>query len=168
MKREWKKRGPRVLGRFIRLRLYEAKVTRIARRGVGSRRRRMAGLLLLIAGASAAPLHRNYVYARFLRDGSAPTWADLARDFALSREETDAAFEQLAVDHDAVPLTSISGASSKNYLLMAHPFSNLPTCHSAYHDQDAVQTALVKLVKAVPCLTPRLFLRPPAKRHYGN
>ena len=62
----------------------------------------------------------------------------------------------------------VSGAPSKNYLLMAHPFSNLPTCHTASHDPDAVRAALARLVDAVPALTPRLFLRTPTVVHYGN
>ena len=116
----------------------------------------------------AAPLHRNYIYAHFLRDGRAPTWADFARDFGLDRAGTDAAFERLASDHDVVLLPHISGVSSKNYLLMAHPFSNLPTCHTADHDRSAVSSALAKLVQAVPCLLPRTFLRTPCVTHFGN
>lgn len=129
---------------------------------------RQAVLLLLAASAAAAPLHRNYVYSHFLRDGSAPTWADFARDFGMSRSETDAALEQLADDHDVVLLPHISGGSSRNYILMAHPFSNLPTCHTASHDRDCVSQALAKLVLAVPSLPLRTFLRIPRATHYGN
>ena len=129
---------------------------------------RLYAVLLLLDRASGAPLHRNFVYAHFLRDGSAPTWADFARAFGLDRAETDAALEQLASDHDVVLLPHATGAPSKNYILMSHPFSNLPTCHYASHDPDDVRSVLVPLVEAVPDLTLRLFLRTPTPWHYGN
>ena len=131
-------------------------------------RRLATHVALLFTTIHAAPLHRNYIYAHFLRDGSAPTWADLARTFGLDRAETDAALEQLAADHDVVLLPHASGVPSKNYILMSHPFSNLPTAHTASHDQDTVRSALIELVKAVPDLLPRTFLRTPAPLHYGN
>ena len=76
--------------------------------------------------------------------------------------------DQLADDHDVVLLPHANGERSTSYLLMAHPFSNLPTCHRASHDPDAVVLALTKLVAAVPCLTPRLFMRTPRPWLYGN
>ena len=125
-------------------------------------------LLCSAAWAAAAPSHRNYVYSHLLRDGTAPNWSDFARDFGLSRAGTDAALAQLAADHDVVLLPHVSGTPSRNYILMAHPFSNLPTCHTAAHDRDAVSAALAKLVRSVPCLLPRTFLRTPRALHYGN
>ena len=121
---------------------------------------------LLVTGA---PLHRNYVYARFLRDGVAPSWVDFIQDgLTTYRAETEAALEQLAADHDVVLLPSATGASSKSYILMAHPFSNLPTAHVADHDRDAVFAALSKLTESVPSLLPRTFLKVPRTKLYGN
>ena len=126
-------------------------------------------LLISLGAAAAAPLARNYVYAHFLRDGIAPTWADFYRDLELeSREETEAVLEKLADDHDIVLLPHTNGGRSTSYMLMAHPFSNLPTCHSASHESGAVVLALSKLVSAVPFLTPRLFMRTPRPWLYGN
>ena len=124
--------------------------------------------MFMLAAASGAPLHRNYVYARILRDGSAPTWADFTRDLGLSRSETESALNKLAADHDVVLLPTATGGASRSYLLMAHPFSNLPTAHSATHDRDAVYPALLELVASVPALLPRTFLKAPRCTYYGN
>ena len=94
-------------------------------------------LALAALQAVGAPLHRNYVYAKLLRDGKAPTWADFARDLDLDRSGAEAALQKLAADHDVVLLPSTSGAASQSYILMSHPFSNLPTAHFAEHDRDA-------------------------------
>lgn len=125
-------------------------------------------LLLLLPLVASASVHRNYVYAHLLRDGSAPTWADLARDFGLDRRETEEALDQLAADHDVVLLPTATGAPSRSYILMAHPFSNLPTAHHADHDRDSVIAAMGKLVNAVPTLLPRTFLKVPRGKFYGN
>ena len=86
--------------------------------------------MLSLIASYGAPLHRNYLYARILRDGSAPTWADVASDLGLSRPETEAALDKLAADHDAVLLPTATGSVSRSYILMAHPFSNLPTART--------------------------------------
>ena len=126
-------------------------------------------MLLCSALVAGAPLHRNYVYARFLRDSSAPSWADFIHDGLTSdRTETEAALGQLAKDHDVVLLPTATGDTSFSYILMAHPFSNLPTTHVADHDRDAVYAALSKLTSSVPSLLPRTFLKVPRTKLYGN
>ena len=123
---------------------------------------------LTMLEAFGAPLHRNYVYARFIRDGMAPTWADFTSDLDLNRGDAEAALRKLAADHDVVLLPSATGQASQNYILMAHPFSNLPTAHVAEHDRDAVFAALYELTASVPQLLPRTFLKAPCTRLYGN
>jgi hypothetical protein len=87
-----------------------------------------------------APPHRNYVYAKLLLHGAAPTWADFMRDFGLTKDEALHALETLAASHDVVGLTTQQGVAT--YILMAHPFSNLPTNHVATLDRSACIAAL--------------------------
>ena len=87
-----------------------------------------------------APAHRNYVYAKLLSTGAAPTWADFMNDLSLSREEATRALEALAAAHDVVLCPQQRGTG--DYILMAHPFSNLPTNHSAILERGAVTAAL--------------------------
>eukprot|EP00928_Gymnodinium_smaydae_P066425 TRINITY_DN49439_c0_g1_i1.p2 TRINITY_DN49439_c0_g1~~TRINITY_DN49439_c0_g1_i1.p2 ORF type:complete len:112 (+),score=18.56 TRINITY_DN49439_c0_g1_i1:54-389(+) len=88
-----------------------------------------------------APELRNFVYASFLRYGRAPTWVDVMHKFNMSKIEAMAALHEAADDHDIVFLPKQNGAPSSS-ILMAHPFSNIPTCHVAVLDARAVQEAI--------------------------
>ena len=125
-------------------------------------------LAALLTVVTAAPLHRNYVYAHFLRDGTGPNWADFTRELSMKRSDVEDALDALAKDHDIVLLPSVTGSPSRQYMLMCHPFSNLPTAHKANHDIDAVTSYLTKLTKSVPMLNARLFLKAPRTKFYGN
>ena len=98
-------------------------------------------IALLCARTLGAPPHRNYVYAKLLGEGVAPTWADFMGDLELTREEARDALHELDAAHDAVLLPQQLGRRSE-YILMCHPFSNLPTHHAADLDLNAVKDAL--------------------------
>ena len=124
---------------------------------------RMAVLVALLSAASGAPQHRNFVYTKLLADGSAPTWAELMAEYRLTREEVSNALRKLDDDHDVVLLPQQLGKRSE-YILMCHPFSNLPTHHCADLDLVAVRTALNALSP-----TPRAIRRVQGRvRRYGN
>jgi len=98
-------------------------------------------MLGLPDAARGAPVHRNYVYAKLLADGNAPTWAELMSAFQLTRHEVGAALRKLDDDHDVVLLPQQLSRRSE-YILMCHPFSNLPTHHTVDLDLGAVRSAL--------------------------
>lgn len=127
-----------------------------------------AAVLLLATGA---PVYRNYVYAAIMRTGAAPTWADLSRDFMLDRGEVAAVLDGLAAAHDVVLLPGASGAASRSYILMAHPFSNLPTAHRAIHDRQALADAVAILANSLPASAQGGCLaggQAPPRTLYGN
>ena len=67
---------------------------------------------------------RNHVYACIAGEGRAPHAAGLARDLALSDEETEASLRRL---HDAHALVLEPGDPPR--VRMANPFSAVPTPH---------------------------------------
>jgi hypothetical protein len=66
---------------------------------------------------------RNHLYYRFVETQRAPRLDDVAREFALSREEAEAALRRL---HDAHALVL---EPDRPELLMLSPFSCVPTPH---------------------------------------
>jgi len=100
--------------------------------------------LLLGAAALGAPPHRNYVYAKLLSDGVAPTWADFMAELGLTRDESREALSTMDNNHDIVLLPQQQHGRSE-YILMCHPFSNLPTHHVADLDLAAVRNAICRL-----------------------
>jgi hypothetical protein len=99
----------------------------------------------LLSAEQAPHKHmRNYFFAGFLAEGRAPTWADMIRELRLDKDEALEAIDALSKDHDIVLLPNQQGGTS-SYVLMMHPFSNLPTNHVATLDRSAVERALGRL-----------------------
>jgi hypothetical protein len=66
---------------------------------------------------------RHFVYQFFAETGAAPTIADFQRKFSATRQQSRDFLTQL---HDGHAILKLPGADS---VLMAWPFSNIPTIH---------------------------------------
>eukprot|EP01052_Picozoa_sp_SAG31_P013675 SAG31_NODE_828_length_11716_cov_4.405785_4_plen_205_part_00 len=103
------------------------------------------GSMAAVVSTALLKQARNYVYAGLLRHGRAPAWNQIMRHFELDRCGVARLFGALEAAHDVVMLPNKIGGSSTSYILMSHPFSNIPTPHFAELDAHAVGEALQRL-----------------------